>query len=54
MRFGEAPPPQNERSLDADVLKWHSAAKSVDNVSDGVSAFTGILMELSAGTGNTC
>ncbi|MEJ6404944.1 AAA family ATPase [Yoonia sp. 2307UL14-13] len=53
MRFGSNPPPLDERSLNDNALEWHSKAKPVEEVSDGVKAFRGILCELLAGDPNT-
>lgn len=38
-----------ERGVHAEAVKFHSQAKSIDEMSDGVKAFTGIILELVAG-----
>ncbi|MDK4711573.1 AAA family ATPase [Rhizobium sp. CNPSo 4039] len=48
VRFSEAQPP-NERSLEDATLDYMRAAAGVDRVSDGIKAFTGILVQLHAG-----
>jgi ABC-type cobalamin/Fe3+-siderophores transport system ATPase subunit len=48
VRFGETAPP-DERSFNDQALTYMSAAHSVDAVSDGVKAYTGILVQLYAG-----
>ncbi|AYM81862.1 ATP-binding protein [Agrobacterium tumefaciens] len=51
VRFGRTPPP-NERSLEDETLSYMKEALGVDRVSDGVKAFTGILIQLHAGRPN--
>jgi len=48
LRFGRTTPP-NERSVEDATLRWMSEAMSVDQVSDGVKAFTGISISLAIG-----
>ncbi|WP_162950120.1 ATP-dependent nuclease [Rhizobium jaguaris] len=48
VRFGSSPPP-NERSLEEVTLAYMQAAKGIENVSDGVKAFAGILLQLHVG-----
>lgn len=48
VRFGKSPPPR-ERTLEDDLIDWARQALPVDAVSDGVRAFTGILLEVYAG-----
>jgi hypothetical protein len=48
IRFGETAPP-NERSLEEATIEWMRNAKSVSEVSDGVRAFTGIMIQLAVG-----
>lgn len=48
VRFGSSPPP-NERCFDDTTLNYMRSARGVDSVSDGVKAYTGILLELHAG-----
>ncbi|WP_319784113.1 ATP-dependent nuclease [Oceanisphaera sp. IT1-181] len=38
-----------ERGVHADAVEFHSKAKKIDDLSDGVKAFTGIILELVAG-----
>lgn len=49
VKFGNAPPP-NERSLDDLTLDYMRTARGLDDISDGIKAFTGILIQLHAGT----
>lgn len=46
--FGHTPP-VNERSFDDDALKYMNEAKSIEVLSDGVRAFTGILLQIMSG-----
>ncbi len=48
VRFGSGEPP-NERSFEEPTLKYMREARGLDNVSDGVKAFTGILLQLHVG-----
>lgn len=48
LRFGSKAPP-NERHHDDETTEWLSKARDITQVSDGVKAFTGILMEVYAG-----
>lgn len=48
VRFGKTTPPR-ERSLEADIIDWMRDARSLDAVSDGVKAFSGILLQIYAG-----
>lgn len=48
LRYGSSPPPP-ERHLEDATLNWMKRAKHIDEMSDGVKAFTGILLELRAG-----
>lgn len=47
-RFGNSPPPR-ERTLEQDIIDWMRDARSLDAVSDGVKAFSGILLQIYAG-----
>jgi predicted ATPase len=49
VKFGSIPPP-NERSLDDLTLEYMRTARGFDDISDGIKAFTGILIQLHAGT----
>jgi ABC-type cobalamin/Fe3+-siderophores transport system ATPase subunit len=51
IRFSKVPPPseQLERQLDEEAIAFFSAAQLIDEFSDGVRAFTGILTEVLAG-----
>jgi hypothetical protein len=49
VRFGDTTPP-DERSFNDQALAYMSAARSVDAISDGVKAYTGILVQLYAAT----
>ncbi len=48
LRFGNTPP-IGERTVEDDALLWMKQAQPVQEVSDGVKAFVGILTELRAG-----
>ncbi|MGQ2907445.1 MAG: ATP-dependent nuclease [Aliihoeflea sp.] len=48
LRYGNSEPPP-ERRVEDDTLNWMKQALHIDQVSDGVKAFTGILIELRAG-----
>jgi AAA domain, putative AbiEii toxin, Type IV TA system len=48
VRFGKTPP-VHERSLEDDTLNWMRSALPIDKVSDGVKAFSGILLQLYSG-----
>jgi len=48
LRYGESPPP-TERSVEDETLEWMRNARHINELSDGVKAFTGILLELRAG-----
>jgi ABC-type cobalamin/Fe3+-siderophores transport system ATPase subunit len=48
IRFGQTPPP-DERSFNDAALDYLREARGIDLVSDGVKAFTGILLQVSAG-----
>lgn len=48
LKFGETPPP-NERGIEDDMLSWSRRAKGIDRVSDGVKAYTGMLLNLYVG-----
>lgn len=48
VRFGNSAPPY-ERLLDDNTLEYMRAAKGYDSYSDGIKAFTGILIQLHAG-----
>jgi predicted ATPase len=41
--------PIGERTVESSILEWMRNAKSIDAVSDGVKAFSGIILELRAG-----
>ena len=47
-RFGSAPPP-SERGVEEVTLSYMQSARGIENVSDGVKAFTGILIQLHVG-----
>ena len=49
LRFGQKPPPKEERSLNDTMITWLKSAKSIEEVSDGVNAFCGILTQMAAG-----
>jgi hypothetical protein len=48
LRYGDSPPPP-ERRVEDETLHWMSQARHINQMSDGVKAFTGILLELRAG-----
>lgn len=48
IRYGDTPPP-NERTVEDATLEYMRNAKSISNVSDGIKAYTGILLQLYAG-----
>ena len=48
LRYGNTPPP-NERSVEDATLEWMRNARTIDQWSDGMKAFTGMLLELRAG-----
>lgn len=48
LRYGSAPPP-NERAVEDATLEWMRNARPIDQWSDGMKAFTGMLLELRAG-----
>lgn len=48
IRFGSTPPPDERRFHDA-AIEYMRAAFSIDSVSDGVKAYTGVLLQLYAG-----
>jgi len=48
IRFGLTPPPR-ERTLEEDIINWMRQARPLGSVSDGVKAFSGILLQLIAG-----
>ena len=47
--FGTTPPPADERSYSAAMMNWLNGARDISKVSDGVKAFTGILLQVYAG-----
>lgn len=51
IRLSERPPRDDieERGIHADAVRFHAAAQIIDEASDGVKAFTGIVTELMAG-----
>jgi hypothetical protein len=51
IRLSDRPPtvPAEERGIDATAVAFHGKALSIDQASDGVKAFTGIITELIAG-----
>lgn len=51
IRFSKRPPRDDmeERGIHADAVRFHADAQLVDETSDGVKAFTGIVTELMAG-----
>lgn len=51
VRLSEQAPSNDmqERGFHADAVEFHSKAKKIDELSDGVKAFTGIVLELVAG-----
>jgi hypothetical protein len=48
LRYGDSPPPP-ERRVEDETLHWMSQARHINQMSDGVKAFTGILLELRVG-----
>jgi energy-coupling factor transporter ATP-binding protein EcfA2 len=48
VRFGKSPPPR-ERTLEQDIIDWMREADPIEGVSDGVKAFSGILLQIYAG-----
>ena len=48
LKFGDTPPPR-ERTVEQDMLEWTRNATPIHNVSDGVKAFTGMLIQLYVG-----
>lgn len=48
LRYGNTPPP-NERTVEDATLEWMRNARTIDQWSDGMKAFTGMLLELRAG-----
>lgn len=48
VRFGVSPPPR-ERSLEDDLIDWMKKARPLEQVSDGVKAFSGILLQVYSG-----
>ncbi|MGE0517169.1 MAG: ATP-dependent endonuclease, partial [Hyphomicrobiaceae bacterium] len=48
VHFGASAPP-DERTLREDIVEWVDSARSVGDVSDGVKAFSGILMQAHGG-----
>jgi predicted ATPase len=51
IRYGNTPPP-SERSMEDETLEYMRNARGIENVSDGVKAYTGILLQLHAGNPN--
>jgi hypothetical protein len=51
VRFGKTEPPR-ERTLEQDIIEWMREAESLESVSDGVKAFSGILLQIYAGDPN--
>lgn len=51
IRLSSRPPRENteERGLHAEAVRFHAAAQLIDQASDGVKAFTGIVTEVIAG-----
>ncbi|MCH4545924.1 AAA family ATPase [Rhizobium changzhiense] len=49
IRFGRTPPP-NERSLEDPTIDYMREATAIEALSDGIKAFTGMLVQLHAGT----
>lgn len=51
VRLSETPPKNEmeERGVHAEAVTFHSRARKIDSLSDGVKAFTGIVLELVAG-----
>jgi predicted ATPase len=52
MYFGKTPPP-DEGSLSSNFMEWRSGARSINQVSDGVRGFVGILLKLTVGDPDT-
>jgi predicted ATPase len=48
VRFGKTKPPR-ERTLEQDIVDWMRDARSLEAISDGVKAFSGILLQIYAG-----
>lgn len=48
LRYGNTPPP-NERTVEDATLEWMRNARSINQWSDGMKAFTGMLLVLRAG-----
>ncbi|MBS0252416.1 MAG: ATP-binding protein [Proteobacteria bacterium] len=48
VRFGSTPP-SKERSFEEENIDWMKAARPLEEVSDGVKAFSGILLQVFAG-----
>lgn len=48
LRFGDTSPPR-ERTVEDDMLNWTKNSKGIEAVSDGVKAFTGMLIQLYVG-----
>ncbi|WP_145994739.1 ATP-dependent nuclease [Gluconobacter kondonii] len=48
LRYGNTPPP-NERSVEKATLEWMAKARTIDETSDGIKAFTGMLLALRVG-----
>lgn len=48
LRYGSTPPP-NERTVEDATLEWMRNARPIEQWSDGMKAFTGMLLELRAG-----
>lgn len=55
IRLADRPPedPSEERGLDERAVQYHNSSQMIENASDGVKAFTGILLELIAGDPKT-
>lgn len=51
IRLADRPPREDmeERGIHADAVRFHAAAQLIDQASDGVKAFTGIVTEVMAG-----
>jgi len=48
LKFAKIHPP-NERTVEDDILEWVRKAQDINSVSDGVKAFTGMLIQLYVG-----
>jgi hypothetical protein len=48
VHFG-ATPPKGERTHEDEIIRWVQSARSIEGVSDGVKAFTGILLQVYGG-----